>query len=110
MAHLLTRNISRQKLDYKGRNYISPREEFLVDINVLQGMKKSCICKRCKTTKGEIVIEEDINARKGLAQSLIFKCKNCSTQTTTFTSKKVDSGISAFDVNVRSTYGSLQFG
>ena len=103
--------LQRQKLYFTKRGVSRAVDYKLIDINVLhQIMKKSCICKRCKTTKGEIVIEGDINARKGLAQSLIFKCKNCSTQTTTYTSTTVDSGISAFDVNVRSTYGSLQFG
>ena len=54
-----------------------------------------------------IVILEDCKARKGLAQSLLFKCENCAAETSTYTSKKVNNGISAFDINLRSTYASL---
>ena len=50
-------------------------------------------------------------ARKDLAQSLIiFKCENCAAKTTTHVSKSISSGVSAFDVNIRSTCASLPFG
>ena len=35
---------------------------------------------------------------------------NCAAETSTYTSKKVNNGISAFDINLRSTYASLSFG
>ena len=70
----------------------------------------ACICKYCKKLSSRIVILEDCKARKGLAQSLLFKCENCAAETSTYASKKVNNGISAFDINLLSTYASLSFG
>ena len=81
----------------------------LMDIQMLlASLNDFSICKHCK--KGGFTIEENSYCRKGLAQCLVFKCKHCNAETSTYTSKKVSSGISAFDVNICSTYGSLPFG
>ena len=83
----------------------------LTDTDILQDvLKKSCICKCCKKSSSRIIIQEDRKARNGLAQPLIFKCENCAAETATYTRKIVNTGISAFDVNLRSTYASLPFG
>ena len=81
----------------------------LMDIQMLlASLNDFSICKHCK--KGGFTIEENSYHRKGLAQCLVFKCKHCNAETSTYTSKKVSSGISAFDVNIHSTYGPLPFG
>ena len=106
--------MSKTRLQKKKMGFIKQKRDIavgykLIDASVLQeAMKNFCICKSCK--KEELVIEEDYNARKGLAQSLVFKCKHCAAETTSYSSRKVSNGISAFDVNIRSTYASLPFG
>ena len=78
----------------------------LMDIQMLlASMNDFSICKHRK--KRVFTIKENSYRRKGLAQCLLFKCKHCNAETSTYTSKKV---ITAFDVNIRSTYGSLPFG
>ena len=82
----------------------------LMDIQLLQSvLGKSCICKFCKSKKGQIIMEETTPSRKGLAECLIFTCTNCKKETCTFISRKVQ-GSNPFDVNIRSTYASLPFG
>ena len=73
----------------------------LVDTSLLQHiLNQCCVCKFCKKMMGKLDILEDVSARKDLAKSLFFKCKNCGKKTHTHTSKRTSTGIST--VNVRS--------
>ena len=103
--------LQKRKLALVKRHFFFTFGYKLIDTDILQDvLNKCCICKCCKKSSSRIIIQEDSKARNGLAQSLIFKCENCAAETATYTSKKVNIGISAFDVNLRSTYASLPFG
>ena len=94
----------------KKRTRTSAQGYKVIDASLLQKLLDQCCVYRFCKKMGELEILEDASTRKGLSESLIFKCKQCVNETQSFTSKRTSSGISSFDANVLSTYDSLPFG
>ena len=100
------------KLIGENKHSKTPAEGYkLVDVQLLQKILETCVvCKFCRKKQGKVDILQDGPRRKGLAESLVFRCRNCRKETKTFTSKRAGTGVSAFDVNLRATYASQPFG
>ena len=72
-------------------------------------LHECCVCSICKKKIGKLDILEDSSKRKGMSELLIIKCRNCSNETRSFTSRRASSST-PFDINIRLTYASLPFG
>ena len=77
-------------------------------------VKKSSICGHCCNQDSNMILNENVFERCGLAESLFFQCDKCFHKTNFTTSKVVSDNYhkhrKPYDVNVRSVYASQSIG
>ena len=101
----------RYGLHKQGKKLQPAKNYKLIDAELLSScISKIAICSKCKHSKSSLILKEKSDRRCGLAETLVFECNNCKKSFSFQTSKKVSSGRSMNDVNIRSVYSAQTIG
>lgn len=80
----------------------------LIDIEQFQKLLGSAVtCKACRSPDVVISLLKDTRKRHGLAELYVLRCPKCKTETSIYSSKKVENRI--FEVNKRSVFACNSF-
>ena len=76
---------------------------------IAKAIQSAAICSNCKKEKSKLQLFEKPKSRKGLCETLAFKCSECANVTEFQTSLK-GKDIRAYDINIRSVYAAQTVG